>query len=248
MRNVECRDTRREIDESELHQVLSPSAAMHLQLCAGCRSFREERTHLRELVGSLDPVNAPGDFDFRLRARLAAQAETTRSPFFLRFGVSVPATIGAALAVMLLATIVWKNQHNPTGAPAATAGAQSNNPATTSPDNKQAEGTVASSSENTTSGANVAAQTNPPILLVKPIKTSSKARNTRSTDYGETDAPSFKGVEDADISLAAPLKPMVVSMEDDRGATRTISLPPVSFGSQRLVDNRPVSQPGNRVW
>ena len=43
---------------------------------------------------------------------------------------------------------------------------------------------------------------------------------------------------------------MVVSMEDDRGATRRISLPPVSFGAQRLVDNHiPVSSTSNsRSW
>jgi hypothetical protein len=42
---------------------------------------------------------------------------------------------------------------------------------------------------------------------------------------------------------------MVVSMQDDHGATRRISLPPVSFGAQRLVDNRiPVSSTNSRSW
>ncbi|MDX6559136.1 MAG: hypothetical protein QOF72_2185, partial [Blastocatellia bacterium] len=45
------------------------------------------------------------------------------------------------------------------------------------------------------------------------------------------------------------LRPMVVSMQDDRGETRRISLPPVSFGAQRLVDNRiPVSATNSRSW
>jgi hypothetical protein len=46
----------------------------------------------------------------------------------------------------------------------------------------------------------------------------------------------------------APSKRVVVSLEDDNGAKRKISLPPVSFGAQSLVDNRiPVNYNG-RVW
>jgi hypothetical protein len=39
-------------------------------------------------------------------------------------------------------------------------------------------------------------------------------------------------------------------MQDDRGATHRISLPPVSFGAQRLVDNRvPLTfSPNSRSW
>ena len=48
----------------------------------------------------------------------------------------------------------------------------------------------------------------------------------------------------------APSKPVVFALEDERGTKRKISLPPVSFGSQSLVDNRvPVSYTGNsRIW
>jgi hypothetical protein len=48
----------------------------------------------------------------------------------------------------------------------------------------------------------------------------------------------------------APSKPVVLSLEDDRGTTRKISLPAVSFGAQNLVDNRvSVNYPANsRVW
>ncbi|HEY5839262.1 MAG TPA: hypothetical protein VIT19_09525, partial [Pyrinomonadaceae bacterium] len=48
----------------------------------------------------------------------------------------------------------------------------------------------------------------------------------------------------------APSKPVEFALEDARGTKRKISLPPVSFGSQSLVNNRvPVSYTGNsRVW
>jgi hypothetical protein len=72
------------------------------------------------------------------------------------------------------------------------------------------------------------------------------------SDYSASRAESYQQIEQkaGEVSLSAPLKPMVVSMQDDRGATRKISLPPVTFGAQRLVDNRtPVSLSSNsRSW
>jgi hypothetical protein len=70
-------------------------------------------------------------------------------------------------------------------------------------------------------------------------------------DYGTSPAESYQQLEQraGEVSLSAPLRPMVVSMQDDRGETRRISLPPVSFGAQRIVDNKiPVSATNSRSW
>jgi hypothetical protein len=74
-----------------------------------------------------------------------------------------------------------------------------------------------------------------------------RVRSGGSTDYGLSAANSVKA---SDSFVDAPSKPVVVSLEDNNGAKRKISLPPVSFGAQSLVDNRvPVSYTGNsRVW
>jgi hypothetical protein len=73
-----------------------------------------------------------------------------------------------------------------------------------------------------------------------------------ASDYSASRAESYKQIEqrEGEVSLSAPLKPMVVSMQDNRGATRQISLPPISFGAQRLVDSHtPVSFSSNsRSW
>lgn len=247
MRNFECRNTRREIDESELHQALSESAAMHLQVCSGCRAFREERARLRDLVGSLDPVNAPPDFEFRLRARLAAQPERNHPPgLFRRFGMSLPATVAAALAVLLLGTIVLMNQRNRTKGPLVANTNEQSNQISSAPVSSSDQPTTATEASKNSPATDQLIATGPaPGTSRKSVKASQRGRSVRSDDFDEGIAPSIKGIDDG---VAAPAKPVVVSMEDDRGATRTISLPPVSFGSQRLVDNRPVSQPGNRVW
>src|SRR5439155_8427850 len=80
----------------------------------------------------------------------------------------------------------------------------------------------------------------------------SPSAGIRAVDYGVSPAQSYQQIEQraGEVSLSAPLKPMVVSMQDDRGATHRISLPPVSFGAQRLIDNRvPVSfGPNSRSW
>ena len=242
MMNKTCRDTRREIDESDLHQALSDRTLEHIQFCAACQTFRNERTRLRDLVGSLDPVTAPEDFEFRLRARLATQQQPKRQGFFSGFGFTVPATIAAAVLVILVGSIFWMNQTTPTREPTV---AKSADPTRT--EDKPVT-TVKTKTE--TSPVAIAMTRNVSTLNRKPSGSSASKTRIRSSDFNELTAQSIRGSDAAGaVSLSAPVKPLVVSMEDDRGATRTISLPPVSFGSQRLVDNRiPQGANGSRVW
>src|SRR6266446_5464008 len=118
-----CRSTRQEIEQSELHQRLSDQALRHIESCAPCRDFCAERTRLRELVGSLEPIAAPGDFDVRLRARIAADRQGARGSFFNRVVVSTPAIAMVAVAVMLTGSIVWFAQHRRNQGPTVASGA-----------------------------------------------------------------------------------------------------------------------------
>jgi hypothetical protein len=256
MNGKECRATRREIDESELNQKLSDQARAHVASCASCRGFRAERTSLRELVGSLEPVAAPGDFDMRLRARLASERQDrTRQPFIFRLAIGAPAIAAAALVVIVALAMVWLAQRNRSQMPEVAK----------VPINEQP----------------VAPQ--PPAPVVKPVETGQvatlatrgdddvrpdalsragngpRASNSKSAsagvkavDYGLSGAESIRQIEQraGEVSLSAPLKPMIVSMQDDRGLTHKISLPPVSFGAQRLVDSRMQASfsPNSRSW
>jgi len=80
----------------------------------------------------------------------------------------------------------------------------------------------------------------------------SASAGVSASDYSASRAESYQQIEQraGEVSLSAPLKPMVVSMQDDRGETHQISLPPVSFGAQRLVDNRMKTSfsPNSRSW
>lgn len=251
MNGKDCRATRREIDESELNQKLSEQARAHLASCASCSGFRAERISLRELVGSLEPVSAPGDFDIRLRARLANESQSrARQPFFFRFVMGTPAIAVAALIVVVALSLVWFAQQSTQTPEIAKV------PIQETPGRSQPEIAGIDPVKN---DVNVAV----PGAPGKEDKNSSRLGNAdRGTsnrtvagvtahDYGTSPAESYRQLEQraGEVSLSAPLKPMVVSMQDDRGETRWISLPPVSFGAQRIVDNKiPVSATNSRSW
>ena len=258
MNNRECRNTRQEIEQSELHQRLSGAATRHIESCRACHEFQLERARLRELIGSLKPVVAPGDFEVRLRARIAAdRQQSVRGSFFSRLVVSTPAIALAAVIVMLTGAIVWFAQHRRDQESTIASGTPARTEPATTPTDKPVQNTESNS-------PTVAAGQNPPVALSasaprgrNPYRdTSGRSASVRgpigpATDFNVTGAESIRQGEQraGDVSLSAPVKPLVVSLEDNSGTKRRISLPPVSFGSQRLVDNRlPVSSPNSRSW
>jgi hypothetical protein len=252
MNGKDCRITRREIDESELNQRLSDQARLHVASCASCRGFRAERTSLRELVGSLEPVAAPGDFEMRLRARLANEKQSrAQQPFFFRFVISSPALAGAALVLVLGLSLAWFAQRNTTQSPEVANGPIQETPGRSQP--------AIAAIDPVKNDVNVAV----PSAPGKEDKNSGRLGNpfrergnrtvasVTAHDYGTSPAESYRQMEQraGEVSLSAPLKPMVVSMQDDRGETRRISLPPVSFGAQRIGDNRiAVGTTNSRSW
>src|SRR5260370_22962124 len=125
MNGKNCRATRLEIDQSELGQHLSDQVLQHLASCPPCSEFRAQRGSLRELIGGLEPVVAPADFDVQLRARIAREKENrARRSFIFRFVISTPAIAVAALLVMIVGTIVWVSQRNRISTVASTTSAR----------------------------------------------------------------------------------------------------------------------------
>ena len=260
MNRKECRLTRQEIDQSELNGRLSNQALAHVAGCSACRDFRSERTQLRELVGSLEPVTAPANFEMRLRARITAEQQgNARQPFFAGFALSTPAMAGAALLLVSLASAVWfveqrRNLSTPIAITTKVKETQSPGPnaVPAGPEDKLLAGSVPAGT--VTPADNGGNQGSRSLISSNPkVNQTSVVRNTgsKSRDFGVGPAPSIRHSFDSagQVSLAAPDKPLVLSIQDDHGATRRISLPPVSFGSQRLVDNRfPVTQTSARIW
>ena len=241
MRSLECRVTRQQIDELELGERPSERATAHLSLCAGCRDFRAERNELRQLVGSLESVVAPADFEMRLRARLAREQAPRREPFFARL-IRTPALAAAALFVMVGGTLVWVAQKDiEPSTPVATV----QQPA---PVAKASDTAISTSAPTDTAEVNTAPDEGAhTVSNVTPRKNRAGSR-VLSEDHSVRPAGVIAQSDQAYVN--APSKPVVFAIEDERGTKKKISLPPVSFGSQSLVDNRvPVSYTGNsRVW
>ena len=248
MNETDCRAVRREIDESELGQRLSGQIESHVASCAACAEFRSQRSRLRELVGSLAPVTAPADFDLRLRARIARDnAARSRQPFIFRFVMSTPGIAVAALAVMLVAGLVWFNQRTPI---------QTSNTASTNPVKEKPVAPVASS----VGPESQAGSKQPDLVAAVPTEKRSSAvrqytnRTTdnapRSSDFNSSAAEAFRLSQDraGEVSLSAPVNPMVVTVRDERGGSHKILLPPVSFGSQRFDSRVPVNMTNSRDW
>ena len=240
MTNRECRNTRREIDELELGHRPSVRAAAHMAACPACQNFQAERTSLRELVGSLEPVVAPPDFDMRLRARLAAEKyDKRRQPFFARV-ISTPALAAAALFVIVAGSVVWISRRP--SAPIALPNKPEiagNNVESKAPATINQSGTEATALPRDT----VAMNPN------KPVHRTRTPRGGYSEDSLSTGANSIRQT-DSDTAYV-PSRPVEFALQDERGKTRKISLPPVSFGAQNLVgDNRTpvVYSASSRVW
>ena len=111
---MNCQTCRFEIEELKEGERLSDEARAHLSVCPVCRAFHDERQAIKKLVGSLEAVSAPPDFDFRLRARInAAKNAGNHRSSWRSFLASAPAIGLAASFALIVAAVVFYNQTKP---------------------------------------------------------------------------------------------------------------------------------------
>src|SRR5919204_4464118 len=123
---ADCKAYREEIEELAGVGRLSLEARAHVNACEACRQLEQERASLRRLVAGLGRVEAPADFEFRLRARMAAaRAAARRNPLRPVYGFASLAV--AALFLVLSASLYVRQERQkmPNGGQlkASTAGA-----------------------------------------------------------------------------------------------------------------------------
>ncbi|HYO63235.1 MAG TPA: hypothetical protein VER08_06215 [Pyrinomonadaceae bacterium] len=106
---MNCQQYRREIDETD-PAAPGADAAAHAATCAPCRRFADERARLRALVAELEPVGAPPDFEFRLRARLASERRGPGGWLPLRFAPGAAAVALAACFALLVGVALLRRQ------------------------------------------------------------------------------------------------------------------------------------------
>lgn len=65
---MNCREF---LNEFEERVALSEAATLHVKDCAGCKKSSAVQARIWEMIDGLNPVGAPKDFDFRVKARIA---------------------------------------------------------------------------------------------------------------------------------------------------------------------------------
>ena len=245
MRKNNCEAVRRELDELMLDEALSVSSREHLKECAACNEFQEQQTKLRRIVGSLGTVSAPADFDYRLRARLANEGNGAGYwPIMLRAFAVVAVLVVFAVG----AFFVWSGVNRP-----APVREEATNKLPPQPAPQPTQSVVPTTPQQDKSVIAVAPQKQAPVvkngrgteIAMRP------KRSLVSQDFSQEQVGVIRATDGAElleaIPLDASLQSFKVSLDDGRGNARTISVPTVSFGSQRVL---PVSNQfaQKRVW
>jgi hypothetical protein len=199
------------------------------------------------MVASLGQVEAPADFDFRLKARLAS-GEKVRNFSIHRFSLGVPAATVAALllAVGALFLTTWR-QATPQS-PSAQQAMKTEEKTVTAPApaNAQPVGVLASAENPSKPNKREVRQTGRLIA---------SQRRPSSKDFSSSPAPVMKQNESlAAVPAAFPIgnspQSLKLSLDDGTGVYRTISVPRVSFGSQRAFGEQSafVKTSSNGIW
>jgi hypothetical protein len=235
MKDKRCEPVRRELEERMLNEDFSAATAEHLETCSDCRDFQRQQTKLRQIVGSLGTVNAPADFDFRLRARLAADSQT---PSF-RFGTF--AVKGLATAAVLVvfgvgAVLVWQRMQHQPPAVAVTPPPQVQEPVRNESPNRDE-----SSLEHRPEPIPVVADNKTPRRKPERSRSAGTPKRTVSTMEFSSERATVvsntrPAIDNATVfPIETSLQSVKVSLDDGLGNARTISFPTVSFGSQRVI-------------
>lgn len=237
MRHRICNQVRFEIDEKDLAAALSAGAMEHLRQCVDCQEFQTKETKLRQIVRGLETVNAPADFDFRLRARLANDRGAIYRP------IKVWRLRSIAVAAMLLifaGTVFMLRQVDPrqpkTDNTDQASQVQKVAPAPRPNDDASRVSSNATASNEQEQSPVVTAQKN--TTPRRAVPSAFVKRPSVAVDLSSKPAPVVRG-ETIGTMATFPLdvtqQSFKVSLDDGSGGSRTISVPTVSFGSRRVL-------------
>ena len=229
-----CEVIRQELDELMLDETISTRAVEHLRECAACREFNEKQTRLRHIVGSLGTVSAPADFDFRLRARLA---NSNGAAFHFWPAARRGLAFAAVLLVFVTGAIFVRNVFNRPTQPAQVATTDQHNITAPTPA-PQVAPTVEQRYDSAPAPTFTASDKQRP----QPVRNERPARIKRplvAEDFSSERALLLKDREPTGTFEVLPqdssLQSYKFSFDDGRGNARTISVPTISFGSQRML-------------
>ena len=130
---MNCKQIREEIDAAPRHNPYSGAVRFHLNGCGDCRRYSDETASLTRLLGAQPRVEAPSDFEFRLRARLLrAPARPAIAPRGFPWNIlpgtfswGQTAAVAAALTLAVTVSFLYVNRGNLTPGPGGASGVNS---------------------------------------------------------------------------------------------------------------------------
>ncbi|HEX8499831.1 MAG TPA: hypothetical protein VF659_04500 [Pyrinomonadaceae bacterium] len=257
----DCNLYRREIVEEFDGAAMSRGARAHAESCRACGEELRGSESLRALVRGLDKVEAPADFDFRLRARMAAAGTQGRGgPLKGLRLVYAFAPVAAALCFLVVTTSLYFRQAARTSAPAAPPVAASAPARAAEAGKTAATSAGVTSEESKRSGvrpseiasSSAGLPVNPPARMSRAASRPSRdvaasqaaraavpQRNTTIASLTAAQVITGRGVP---FRLETPAETMRMVLWDERGAGRVVPMRSVSFGSQELIARENVSR------
>ena len=249
MNTHDCKTIQREIDEANLDARLTAEASEHLNSCDKCRRFHDDRRSLRGLMAELGTVGAPADFDFRLRARLAREKPSNGFHSLLLSARSIAAV--ALLVLIAVVAVVVKNRMSSAGNPASAGGTAIKQGSTPQDVRNTATPSEIAPSRKDSLVNNVASDTGVGLKRAAVTVRNNGGRRNAATQRTGALAGSRQrfSIRESAAGAAQVITPdstgalvvvpvdaqaFKVSIDNGSGA-RTVFLPPVSFGSQRLL-------------
>ena len=217
---IACKQVKKQIDEADQPDRLSFEAASHAASCADCQSFADERTSLRQLLGTAARVTAPQNFDAQLRAqlheRMARKTRSWLSPaFYMQFGAAAAVLVMAVFVAQYagLLSTTGGSQISPTGDKTATVPGNSS--------------TTQERATNTTQPvvSETALEATAPISSVSQVAPSAPPRRWKDSSR-DIEQPQQPDMTAADI-------PVVIVM--GRNGEMEVPMPTVSVGAQPLL-------------
>jgi hypothetical protein len=246
---MNCENIRREIEEAGSARFLSAAARSHLEDCAACQTLSRQQTNLQAILSGLGTVEAPGDFDFRLRARLAG--EKRMGVFSLSFGnlsFGLRSTAVAAILLLLGSAVLFVALKSNTNTEVAGGNKVAPKPITPESPTVNGPGSTDTARKSPSDEPKAIDQNQ---LAVRHTPRESGVRRAvagiqRGNRFGTRDESQTAAqiitrdqlagtYPTAAFPINASYQSLKVSVDDSRGTSRTISLPSVSFGSQRTL-------------
>ena len=267
---MNCQKCKIEIEDRDLHRdALSDAVEAHVSACAACRRFAEERLALRRLVGGLERVSAPPDFDFRMRARLAAESRAAepRAAWFRFSPAALSWPLAGCLALVASVSLYFQAQRPDAPIPALpveqsrtvatetteTTHSQQISVAEVTPQGEQGvndktrRGVDPASSKISRAASSLRRAVQSPRLAGRtgiervPVQIEESASLSLRGSTPRFALSALPRTEGAliPVQLDAPEGQLKVLLRDTSGAPRTISVDSVSFGSRDVVSRRP---------